>query len=102
MKKQHTAKSKIGSLIQKCDLYGHPINLTYNGEETFKSILGGVFSILYSLAVLAWLVASIAGAINHDGSITTSSYFRDTTLDNATYSLNKSNFDIALKLINYN
>lgn len=46
-------------MIRRFDSYGHPINLTYEGETTYKSILGGLFTLLTRIAILAFLISEL-------------------------------------------
>ena len=38
------------------DIYGQPINLNFNGEKTFKTVPGGLISILFMLLMLLYSV----------------------------------------------
>ena len=45
----------LSKLLKSIDSFGHPIQVNYKGEETFKSQVGGVLSLL-SLALTLVLV----------------------------------------------
>ena len=46
-------KFQIGSFFKSIDLFGHPIKVNYKGQHDYKSLIGGVFSILaYSLTLV--------------------------------------------------
>ncbi len=40
-----SSSSKFSSLLQKCDIYGAPVTLTYQKNSTFKSSFGGLLTI---------------------------------------------------------
>lgn len=44
--KSYSLRRKILGLIRGIDAFGHPINLTYKKDPTFKSVLGGLFTLL--------------------------------------------------------
>ena len=48
-------KSKvISNFLRSLDRFGHPITLTYRKSPTFKSVLGGVMTILVFAALSAY------------------------------------------------
>ena len=48
-------KVSFSNLLKSIDSFGHPIQVNYKGEETFKSQVGGLLSLL-SLALTLVLV----------------------------------------------
>lgn len=48
-------KEKFNSI----DMFGHPISLTWNGEEEHKTSLGAAFSTILILVLLAYSVVRI-------------------------------------------
>jgi hypothetical protein len=48
--------STFSKYITKFDIYGHPINLSYKGESTFKTFPGGLCTIIAKLMVLAFFL----------------------------------------------
>lgn len=57
--KKSTALQKFKRGVTKIDIYGAPISLTYNKETTFKSLLGGIITIIQRVAVFAYLLFQI-------------------------------------------
>jgi hypothetical protein len=60
--------------LRKIDIYDHPINLMYNEETTFKTTLGGFFTILARLAIFISL-------LEKKSQITTTEKMRNTSID---------------------
>lgn len=46
--------NKVGEKIKGQDSYGQKVELTIGGEDSYKSILGGVLTILLSLGLLIY------------------------------------------------
>ena len=44
-------------------MYGHPINLTYKNDKTYKSILGGIFTIISITGILSFLAIELNNVI---------------------------------------
>ena len=55
-------KVSFSNLLKSIDSFGHPIQVNYKGEETFKSLVGGVLSLL-SLALTLVLVLKAVNEI---------------------------------------
>ena len=54
------------------DELGHPIGLTYKGEETHQSLFGGVLSVVLSIFTLSILIINVEKVITmSDPTITT-------------------------------
>ncbi len=51
----------IHTQIRNCDLFGKPISLKFNGQDTFNTVFGGICTLLMILAVAGyfWSVKSI-------------------------------------------
>ena len=47
---------RFGDKIRSYDLYGQPINLNYLGEDSYKTIPGGLLSIVFKIVFLAYIV----------------------------------------------
>ena len=41
--------------IKHNDLFGHPIFLTYKGQESHQSVLGGLVSIIYVIMIIIYV-----------------------------------------------
>ena len=49
MKLKKRPRKQCFNIIRSLDIYGYPINLTYQNDTTFKSFLGGVSTIIYRI-----------------------------------------------------
>jgi hypothetical protein len=54
---------KVLEFMRKIDIYGFPINLTYNNETTFKSSLGGFFTMITRFIIFAYLITEIISVV---------------------------------------
>ena len=88
----------IATSLRNSDIYGHPINLTYNDSPTYKTILGGIWTLITRCGIFAYFVVQILGVINHQSAIRTSQQLIDTTLDPTVYTIEQSKFDFAINL----
>lgn len=52
---KHWMKEKFNSI----DMFGHPISLTWNGEEEHKTSLGAAFSTILIVVLLAYSVVRL-------------------------------------------
>ena len=43
-----------GEVIKERDIYGQPISLNYKGDDTFKTVPGGLLSILLLFLIMAY------------------------------------------------
>jgi len=42
--------------IKKRDDYGHPVGMTYKGEDTYQTVRGGIISIAVNIYLFYYLV----------------------------------------------
>ncbi len=68
-------------MVRSIDSYGHPINLTYNGDSTYKSMLGGFFTILARLGILAFLIIEILNVADKKSTVQISEIIENRGLD---------------------
>jgi hypothetical protein len=80
----------ISKYITKLDIYGHPINLTYKGESTYKTLLGGIFTILAQFLIISFFLYELMSVINNKPTITVTTQHIDLTNDETIYSFNSS------------
>jgi len=52
--KKSTAGSKCNGFIRDMDMFGAPINFTYKKDNTYKSTLGGLATLLTRMLVSAY------------------------------------------------
>ena len=53
----------LGRLLRSLDDFGHPITLTYKGEETYQTCLGGVITVVVSAFTMVMAVVKIQQVI---------------------------------------
>lgn len=90
--------SKLFSIVRSLDSYGHPINLTYNGDSTYKSTIGGLFTIFARIAILGYFVSELLNVVDKKSTVTVSEIIRDTALDKTLYNFTSNEFDMAVRL----
>ncbi|CDW71506.1 UNKNOWN [Stylonychia lemnae] len=87
---------KLKELITNLDSFGHPITLTYKNQSTYKSLFGGIVTILIQLVVGGYFISQLAAVFNRDGSqITRQTKIMDLVLNDQKIQLDRSNFEIA-------
>ena len=86
--------------MRSLDIYGHPINLTYKEHDTYKSVLGGAFTIISRLIVFIYLILELKSVSDKKSTITTTAKIINTATDTIQYTLDQSMFDFAVN-INY-
>ena len=65
-------KFSLLKFVKEQDELGHPIGLTYKGEETHQSLFGGVLSVILSIFAISFLVVKAEKVITmSDPTITT-------------------------------
>ena len=82
------------------DIYGHPINLTYKEHETYKSVLGGVFTIISRLLVCIYLILEFKSVVDKKSTITSTEKIINIATNSTQYTLDQNMFDFAVR-INY-
>lgn len=50
-------KSKLVNAIKKIDVFGNPIALNYQGSSIYKSMLGGITTILFRFSVVGYFIS---------------------------------------------
>ena len=53
----------LGGTIRKVDRFGYPISMTYENEQTYKSIFGGTMRILSLVSIITYLSINVHSAI---------------------------------------
>lgn len=61
--KQRTIHSRIHDVLKSIDIYGTPITLTYKGQGTFKTFVGGIFTLITLVIVMSYFLSSITSII---------------------------------------
>ncbi len=57
-------KNLIGRTVKKIDKFGHPITFTYDNEPAFKTVFGGIMTILTYTSILVYLGINISTVWN--------------------------------------
>ncbi|CDW88841.1 UNKNOWN [Stylonychia lemnae] len=91
-------KSCLLNCIKQQDMYGRPITLTYQKSQTFKSVIGGIFTLITRLSILVFFLLELANVLRKQSTIKNSNYIRDLANDLTEYQFDQSNFDIAVSL----
>ena len=87
----------VGGAIKKIDRFGYPITMTYNNEQTYKSVFGGTMTIISVMALIAFLGVGIQKAVTQSKYSTTFAHrIRNVYLENNVIPLTENNFDYAV------
>ncbi len=54
----------FAGFIKSLDLYGYPVGLSFEGSSKYKSVLGGVLSLVSTLTILAYFAVCIMNVVN--------------------------------------
>ena len=89
------------NLIVSNDLYPTPINFTYNGQSSFKTLLGGIVSCFIKLGIVVISVLMTITILQKDNtSVTINTMYKDITNDQTEHYFAKNSdvyFAIVLK-----
>ena len=72
---------KVKQFITSLDIFGYPISLTYNEDSSFKSLIGGLFTIMAELAILSYFLLQVASIYQNAQTTSSSYYYRDLLVD---------------------
>ena len=53
--------------IKKVDMFGMPVRLTYQGEDSFKTYTGGCLTLVFIIFATVFLSFSIQDLLDHQG-----------------------------------
>ena len=59
-------------MLKKLDLYGHPVGLSYDGDDKFKSPVGGLAGLITLIIIVGYLAFCVINIINKSPTITNS------------------------------
>eukprot|EP00347_Sterkiella_histriomuscorum_P011285 403373037 len=94
-----TVTKTLLNYIKKADIFGHPINLNYRNQSSFKTQFGGCITLIIQFLLFSYFVVLlINGIFRSEYAITNSSYYRNLSLDTDILYLNRQNFDFAFNL----
>eukprot|EP00347_Sterkiella_histriomuscorum_P004038 403361982 len=80
------------------DAFGHPINFTYKHNDSFKSQIGGVFTLLFRMGIMVYFLLEISSVFQKKSTIQNLTYIKNLSIDKTETILDSSNFDIALNM----
>jgi hypothetical protein len=72
------------------DIYGHPITLSYKGETTHKTLLGGIFTLIAILLIVSYFIYNLFSVIHNTPSVNHSYFYWDLTVDESIVSVNST------------
>lgn len=61
-------KKLADNSLKKLDLFAQPISITFKGESSFRTPIGGIMSILLGTLMIAFLSVKMNSLINREGS----------------------------------
>ena len=94
MMKKHVLKQ-----LRKIDIFGYPITLKFRGKDTFRTAVGGIFTLAIVLGLLSYFIIMLKQMVTNEYSQVYNSVKKigniaiDKTIN---FNLTTSNFDIAL------
>ena len=65
----HKVFNWINTKVKSFDRFGIPILLNYNGENTYKTTIGGIGSIIIGIILVIYSVVLFMQIVNKDGSV---------------------------------
>ena len=94
------AKARFGVFLRDQDIFGHQMQLNFNGEDTFKTSFGGFISLFSRAAVIIYMIFQLSLVLNNDQTnVTTTRFTRNLLKDKHKVELNQTNFNIAFRLV---
>ena len=65
MKNKPSFQDRITKQIEGQDVFGHPVSLTYKGQQTYQSVLGGLVSLVGKLLIFVYFVIQVNTVLSH-------------------------------------
>ena len=89
--------------IKAIDSFPNEIMLSYKGDSTFKSLLGGWVSLVIKLILLTYGISLFIILVRRKGTLQSkNSVFTDLTKQKETYSIDRTNFGLTFELLGEN
>jgi hypothetical protein len=83
--------------IKGCDIYGHPVGLNFNGEDTFKTAIGGIATLVVYGMILAYTVLQAKLVIEKKNTVINTNQLQRFLGDDSTaYSVAQNDFLISI------
>ena len=94
------SKSESHNRYRKIDMLGKRIELTYMGENGFRTILGSIVSTLIYIFIILYLIFLLIKVLKKsDITLTQNSIFRDLSIDKSEHFFNKNTPNISLRWV---
>ena len=90
---------RLNSLLRTQDNYGHPINLTYKSDTTYKSTLGGVLSLIAKIGMIIFFIVELKNVFSKQFRLTVTEKLINTAIDPASIHLDRHKFDFAVRIV---
>jgi len=71
----------LNDIIRSQDAYGQPVALTLKGEGTYKSVFGGIVTILGRLALLYYVISSLVKLSKYESNYERHAWSNDVVID---------------------
>lgn len=86
--------------VKKIDMYGVPVGLNLDGEEKFKTFIGGFVSLIFAILILAYSAFQLNIVISKsNNSITTTELYRELEREYNLVDVGKLNFVLGMSII---
>ena len=100
MRKKLTIGSWTMNLIKSFDRFGQPISLKFRNNNTYRSTIGGLMTIMVYTVLLVYLSLNLKAVfLKEEYTVQSSTERFDIAFDNRVVYLNKTNFDIGVHLL---
>ena len=86
---------RFSTFIKNMDHYGYPVTLTYKNDTEYKSILGGIVTLMFRIIVLTFVIFQMNDIIRKKRDIVWRTVHNNLVKDETPYNLTRDNFDIA-------
>lgn len=87
----------ISQTIRNLDKFGYPITMTFDKQQTYKTVFGGTMSIISVMCLISFLGVSLHKAITQgEYRLTNTHRIRDVYSENIVIPLDSNNFDYAV------
>ncbi len=91
----------LSSVIKSLDTPGVPVSLNYKSKQSFKTLSGGLVTLIAKLCILSFFLSLVSNIVSYDKATTLKTVFRGANTENQTIDLNLDNFDIAFGVTFY-
>src|SRR5205823_2097903 len=101
VKHKNSLIERLLSYMTKADEYGYLISLTYKGETSYKSPIGGFFSIISRAIVIAYFGYQLYSVFTNSYTLNNTSFHMDLSNDTTIYTITADKFDFAISASSY-